>query len=557
MNLARLLDESAARGDDEYLVAGGRRVTFAQNYAHAHALAAVLRSQYGVRRGDRVAILAANSTEWITVFWAVAALGGVTVAMNSRWAAPEVEHGLQLTEPAVVIADALRRTLLPAEGAGNRSGGAPGTGAVLAGGARVVAIEDVRDLAAAGAGGTVDSGLTAGEEDPATILFTSGTTGRAKGVVHPQRSLIATVDHQRASKDADPARRRYLLATPLFHVAALHNLSVPRLALGDTAVMSAGRFDITAVVELIERESVTHWSAVPTMASRLADLIDDELAAARKLTTLRTLSLITAPAALALQSRLRALLPDVRTRLAATYGLTETACPVTAATDEDLAEDPLCVGRPVPRMQVRIDGASGDGADDVGAAGDGSRVGRTAGDGSRVGRTDVGRTAGGGVGEILVRGPHLMSGYWHDDAATDAVFGDDGWLRTGDIGEFVDGRLRVHSRRTDLIIRGGENVYPAEVEAVVDAHPAVAECMVHGVEHAEWGQEVRAIVVPTDPEAPPTEEDLHGFAAGRLAAYKVPGRWEFRAEPLPRNASAKVMRGAVLSAVRSGTGRSS
>ncbi|WP_158726602.1 class I adenylate-forming enzyme family protein [Tomitella fengzijianii] len=505
MNLARLLEDSAGRGDAEYLVADGQRVGFRENHERAHALAAALRREYGIGRGDRVAILAANGIPWITAFWAVTALGGVAVAMNARWAAPEVEHALRLTEPALVLADERRRRLMPRTG----DDAVP-----------VCAIESVETMVAAGAGGVVSGGLRAQSEDPATILFTSGTTGRAKGVVHPQRSLIATVDHQRASRVDDPAPRRYLLATPLFHVAALHNLTVPRLVVGDAAVLWEGRFDIDGVTRLIEGESVTHWSAVPTMAARLLDLLEEHPEAAERLRTLRALSLITAPASPAMQDRLRALVPTVRTSLAATYGLTETACPVTAATDSDLAADPLCVGTPVPRMEVQI---------------------------------REGRRPAAGVGEIWARGPHLMSGYWRDREATGAAFDADGWLRTGDVGEFVEGRLRVHSRRTDLIIRGGENVYPAEVEAVVESHPAVAECMVHGAAHPEWGQEVCAVVVPADWSAgtlggadPALPDGLVRFASERLAAYKVPVRWTVRDAPLPRNASGKVVRGEVL-----------
>ncbi|WP_182345935.1 class I adenylate-forming enzyme family protein [Tomitella gaofuii] len=520
MNLARLLEESAGRGDAEYLVAGGRRVAFRENHARAHALATVLRREYGIGRGDRVAILAANGIPWITAFWAVAALGGVVVAMNSRWAAPEVEHALDLTEPALVLADERRHGLVPRTG----DGAVP-----------VCAIESVDAMVADGAGGAASGGMRAHSDDPATILFTSGTTGRAKGVVHPHRSLIATVDHQRGPRVDDPAPRRYLLATPLFHVAALHNLTVPRLALGDAAVMWEGRFDVDGVTRLIEGESVTNWSAVPTMASRLLDLLESRPATARRLQSLRGLSLITAPASTAMQDRLRALVPAARTGLAATYGLTETACPVTAATDADLAADPLCVGTPVPRMEVQIrDGAGVVLVEEPRAADTVDEERRT------------------GVGEIWARGPHLMSGYWRDDEATGAAFDADGWLRTGDVGEFVDGRLRVHSRRTDLIIRGGENVYPAEVEAVVESHPAVDECMVHGAAHPDWGQEVCAVVVPAgddsgaDGTRPVLTDDLARYVSDRLAAYKVPVRWLVRDAPLPRNASGKVVRAAVL-----------
>jgi acyl-CoA synthetase (AMP-forming)/AMP-acid ligase II len=155
--------------------------------------------------------------------------------------------------------------------------------------------------------------------------------------------------------------------------------------------------------------------------------------------------------------------------------------------------------------------------------------------------SDGRRLPDGAEGEIWLRSPFTMLGYWDDEPATAAAFAAGGWLRTGDIGCLRDGLLYMTTRRSDLILRGGENVYPAEVEAVLDEHPAVRECAVFGVEHADLGQEVAAVIVLAD-GAQVSEEQLRAFAAERIARYKVPSRWRLSTTALPRTATGKVVR---------------
>ncbi len=514
-SLRELLDASAAHGAAEYLVCGERRVTFAAHRAAVAAVAHALRTRYGIRRGDRVAILAANSAEWIMTFWASAALGAVTVGMNSLWSAREIAHGVADSTPSVIVADDRRRALL---------------GAVDV---PVLSIEhDIGELASAHSdAGVPESGWAEDrpvEDDPAVILYTSGTTGRAKGAVHSHRNVLAACDFHlfndalAAELGRPPGRRRFLLATPLFHIAALHNLAVPRLAAGDTAVIHTGRFEVDRVLRLIERERVTNWGAVPTMVHRVlehADLADYDLSG------LTSLSLNSAPSSRALFDRVRRALPGTAAALGTSYGLTETATGATVATAADLAEDPDTVGRPVINVDVQIRDADGNPVPD------------------------------GVEGEICVRGAQVMLGYWNRPDATAEALGADGWLRTGDLGTLVDGRLRISSRRSDLILRGGENVYPVEVEHALAEHPRVSEAVVLGTPHPDLGEEVTAVVVTTpDPAAPEgavpeeavsgsgDEETLSTFVADRLARYKVPTRWLVTTTPLPRNATGKVER---------------
>lgn len=494
--LRELLAASVEHGDTEYLVCDELRITFTDHFARVASLAEELRSAYSIGKGDRVAILSANNAQWIITFWAATSLGAIVVGMNSMWSAPEIDYGMQHSTPKLVVADAKRRELL---------------GEV---GVPVLSTEvDVPRLSTLHADAALST-CTINEDDPAVILYTSGTTGRPKGATHSHRNIITANDFHRFNDalathfGSPPANRRFLLSNPLFHIASLHNLAVPRLSIGDTAVIYSGRFEIERVLRLIEREQVTNWGAVPTMANRLVSHGD---LSRYDLSSLKTMSLGSAPSSLALKEKVRELLPVAGRSLGTTYGLTESSTGATLATAADLEEYPDSVGRPVVTMSVEI-------------------------------RDDNGhRLPDGYEGEICLRGPHVMVGYWNNDAATAAALDDEGWLRTGDLGFMADGHLRVSSRRSDLILRGGENVYPVEVENVLSEHPSVQECAVIGIPHADYGEEVAAIVVVEEPGSV-SEAELLGYVRERLAKYKVPSRWRLTTEPLPRNATGKVVR---------------
>ncbi|GAA3113420.1 class I adenylate-forming enzyme family protein [Streptosporangium carneum] len=498
-SLGELLRASAGFGGREYLVTENGRLTYAEHHAAVAALGTALRDEYGVGKGDRVAICSANNPEWIIAFWAAVSLGAIAVGMNSMWAGPEIDHGLELTEPKVLIADRVRRELA----------GEPGI--------PVLSVEeDVPALIARHAGAALPD-EPVDEDDPVVILFTSGTTGWPKGATHSHRNVIAACwfhllnDAVAAETGRPQADRRYLLATPLFHIAALHNLAVVRLAVGDTAVVHLGRFDLDRVLRLIERERVTNWGAVPTMLSRLVEHGD---LAKYDLGSLRTVSVSSAPSSPALKARLREVLPVAGGSLGTTYGLTESSTAATLASAAELLADPETVGAPVPTMEVEVRDGAGDPVPD------------------------------GVEGEICLRGAQMMLGYWRNPEATAASNAPRRWFRTGDLGTMTGGRLRVSSRRSDLILRGGENVYPAEVEHRLSTHPAVRECIVLGAPHPDFGEEVAAVVVVA-PGATVTEDELREHTRARIARYKVPTRWVITTEELPRNATGKVNRGQV------------
>ncbi|MGW0026417.1 class I adenylate-forming enzyme family protein [Rhodococcus sp. NPDC003383] len=500
-----LVAASKTWGDRDYLVTADRRLSFAEHADAVAAVATALREDHGVGKGDRVGILAANSPEWVVTFWAAQCLGAIAVGLNSWWTPKEIEYGVGLVRPKVIVADAKRAALLADSG--------------LSGFALLTVEDDLPRIVAAGAGAELPT-ADVDEDDPAVILFTSGTSGRPKGAVHSQRNLLAVVDYHRFSDalvahmygrtydDAVPSDNRYLLTSPLFHIASLHNLAVPRLATGSAVIMTEGGFDVDKVFGLIERERVTNWGAVPTMAARMLEHPDTDR---YDLSSLTAFALASAPSSPEFKQRLRAKFPFAQQALVDSYGLTECSTAIAVATAPELEAFPGTLGRPIMTVALEI-------------------------------RDPFGEVVPDGVeGEICVRSPFVMLGYWEDETATAAALTSDGWLRTGDYGVVEDGRLRLAGRRSDLILRGGENVYPTEVEQCLEEHPAVHECAVIGVDHEDLGQEVAAVVVLRAGHDA-SEDDLRKFCRERLSYYKVPSQWRITRDLLPRNATGKVLR---------------
>jgi acyl-CoA synthetase (AMP-forming)/AMP-acid ligase II len=505
-SLGEVLADSAGLGDRDYIVTARERLSFAEHAAQVASLARALRDDHGVRPGDRIAINAANCPGWIVSFWAAIAAGAVAVGYNAWWTRHELEYALGHTEPKVVIADAKRAALTPPRD-----------------GMRLLTIEeDVAELVRRHPGAKLEIPQVA-EDDPAVILYTSGTSGRPKGAVHTHRNLTSVIEYHRMNDalaqafgdPTDPTSRRYLLALPLFHIASLHNLAVPRLATGTAVIMHEGAFDVDKVLSLVERERVTNWGAVPTMAHRLLEHGD---LSKYDISSLTAFALASAPSSPAFKKRLREAFPPARNALVDSYGLTESCTAVAVASPMDLAESPGTLGRPVVGVQLEI-------------------------------RDPDGRVLPPGEeGEVCVRSAYNMLGYWRDPQATGQAVDADRWLHTGDIGTLDEqGRVRLTTRRSDLILRGGENVYPAEIENVLAEYPGVRECIALGVPHPDLGQEVMAVVVFAG--EPASERELAEFARERLAYFKVPSRWRITTEPLPRNATGKVIRREVESSI--------
>ena len=475
--LRELLDASRVWGDRDYLIDGHRRITYAEHYAAVGRVAAALAAR-GVSKGDRVAILGRNSIEWVVAFWATVSLGAIAVGLNAWWSSAELRYAIEDCEPTLVLDDLASLT------------------AHLTGPER--ALPEVE----------LD------EDDPAVILYTSGTTGRAKGATHSQRNLICLVQAQQelaasrvpAGMVLPPAR--VLTSTPLFHVSGLHSGVVAGLGSGGTTIWPTGRFDPVTTLATIERERCTSWTTMPTTLWRV---LHEPTASDYDLRSMRHIGGGGAAWSPALQGKIRAVFgADVTWGIG--YGLTECTGLATTSSFADLLARPDNVGHPVATVDVRIEGS----------------------------------------GEICVRGPMVMLGYWRNPGATAEVIDADRWLHTGDLGEIRDGLLFLSARRTDLILRGAENVYPAEIESCLESHPDVAEVAVLGVPDEEFGQLVAAIVVPASGRTlDPAELSTH--VSAHLAYFKVPARWVVRSEPLPRTATGKVVRAEVLDSLKETT----
>lgn len=509
-SLRELLERSAAFADREYVVYEGRRLSYAQHLRDVASVARALEERFGVRRGDRVAILAANCPEWVLAFWAAQTLGAVAVGLNGWWAGDEIRYGVADAEPRLLIGD--RKRLARLEGAD------PG----------VPVVEIERDFGAlvAFARGAPLSSEPIGEDDPACILYTSGTTGRPKGAVNSHRAIVGLVQLNlfngvrnalaaarssptAAAPAAPPRPPCALVTTPFFHVSGLYTGAIMMLAVGARMVLRGGRFDPVDAMRLIEREQVTTWGPMGTMAYRVVH--HPELPK-YDLSSVVQVGSGGAPMHPDLQTRIRDAFPSARRSLGLGYGLTESCALATVCSGEELLAHPDSVGRPLPTGELEI-------------------------------RDPDGRVLPDGMdGEIHLRSPLVMLEYWRKPEATKEVLAPGRWLRTGDIGRLVEGRLYVNARARDLILRGGENVYPVEIEQRLEAHPDVQEAAVVGVEHEELGQEVKAFVVPL-PGRRLGAAALAAWVGAALAAFKVPAHFEIRSEPLPRNATGKVLKG--------------
>ena len=458
-----------------FLVQGERRVGFGEFFA-AIAGARELLVPLGIRPRDRVVLLAYNSPDWVLALWTIWSLGAVPVLGNRWWSQGEAEHCIALVGARAVITDA------------------PG----LAGEAAV----DIAALSGCFAepGPVPDVPGPPDEDDPAVILFTSGSTGMPKAVELPFRALVANQQNVLARSrqlpqliPADGPQPVNLISTPLFHIGAFATLITQTLT-GGRIIFNTGRFDPAQVLALIESERVERWGAVPTMAARLLEHPGFDT---HDLSSLRSFPLGGAPVPPVLLERLARRLPQLRGRgIVNTWGMTEGGGFFTLATGADLQQHPRTVGRALPTVELRIDNPDDDGR-----------------------------------GEIVVRSPTCMRGYV---GIQDGTIDSGGWLRTGDVGHLsADGYLFIDGRSKDMVIRGGENIACPHVEAALMRHPDVVEAAAIGLPHPDLGEELAAVVVYRGGGRAPTAEELARHMADEVAYFAVPTRWIIRTEPLP------------------------
>jgi long-chain acyl-CoA synthetase len=512
-SLRDLLAGARQRGETEFLVYEDERWTFDRVMSEADALGRALVDDYGVGRGDRVAIAMRNYPEWVVSFTAVTSIGAVAVALNAWWTADELDYALGDSEPLVVVADAER-----AERAGpacQRRGIAVVVVRETGGDDLPAGARRWEDVVRPGPGVTLPD-VEVGPDDDATILYTSGTTGRPKGAVSTHRALVHAIlafgcrvaadQVRKPARRADPSAPAVLiLVVPLFHVTGLVPVMLGSFVSGRKLVMMY-RWDPERALELIERERVTNLVGVPTQSW---DLLESPRFGEFDTSSLVSVGGGGAPMPPQMVERLDSSFSRGRPSIG--YGMTETNAYGPGNSADDLVRKPASTGRAVPILQIEVRDPDGQ------------------------------ALPTGEAGEIWMRGPNLIRGYWRrpEETAETIV---DGWLRTGDIGRVDDeGFVYIQDRLKDMILRGGENVYCAEVEAALYEHPGVHEAAVFGVAHERLGEEVAAAVVPRAGVVL-TVDDLAGFLVGRLAAFKVPSRWQLAETPLPRSATGKILK---------------
>jgi fatty-acyl-CoA synthase len=474
------------------IIHDGRHVTYAELHDRVTRLTAALRT-LGVRHGDRVAFLGPNHPAFVETMFATWAAGGIFVPLNFRLAPPELAH--QLTDSAAGTLVYAQQYAAAVAGLGATTAVANCVGLDGADGDGTLGYENLL-----GSGPADWADEPASLEDPCLIMYTSGTTGRAKGALLTHgnitwNALNVLVDTD-LSSDAVA-----LVVAPLFHTAALNMLSLPVLLKGGTLVIEAG-FDPARALELIARHRISVLFGVPAMYDAMAALPQWPDA---DLSSLRALLCGGAPVPLA---TIRAYTGRGLSFIQG-YGMTE-AAPGVLLLDSAHAESKAgSAGVPHFFTDVRIVGP------------------------------ELAEVPAGERGEIIVAGPNVMRGYWNQPEETAHVIADRTWLRSGDIASSdPDGYVYVADRVKDVIISGGENIYPAEVESALRAHPAIADCGVIGVPDDRWGEVGRAVVV-LRAGAVAAEADVLGFLDGQIARYKIPKSVRFTAE-LPRTATGKI-----------------
>ncbi|MDP4003820.1 class I adenylate-forming enzyme family protein [Methylobacterium sp. NEAU K] len=508
-----------AHGDRTFVVYRDERVTFTGFSRAATAFAQALVAA-GIRKGDRVAIALRNLPEWPVCYYGALLAGAIATPLNAWWTGPELTYGLRHSGARVLIADgerfariaphlaecpALERIFTTRMEADPRATPLSEVTGPVAGWAALPE-RPLPDIA-------LDP------EDDATLFYTSGTTGRPKGAVGTHRAAATTVMAYPYSAartclrrgetpprpDPSAPQRASLLVIPLFHVTGCH-ASLGSALYGGHRLVMMHRWDAREALDLIEAEGCTGAGGVPTIAWQLASAARE---AGRTLPSLETVTYGGAPAAGDLVRALGEAFPNVTA--ATGWGMTETSATFTHHQGEDYLAHPDSCGPPLPVCEVRIVDLLGQ---------------------------DL---APGSVGELCVKGPNVVRGYWDDPEATAETLSE-GWLRTGDLARADDeGFLTIVDRIKDMLIRGGENIYCCEVENALYAHPDVIDAVVLPVPHPTLGEEPGAIVALAE-GARAGPEEIRAFAAGRLAAFKVPVRVVVWDGLLPRNPAGKVLR---------------
>lgn len=510
-----LLDTGRTRGDVDFIIYEDETYTFPQVMAQIDAVANMLVNQYGIKKGDRVAISMRNYPEWITAYAATLSIGAIAVLINAWWTEDEHRYGLEHSGASVLFADRER-----VERVTPLLSDLPDLKviAVRVDGPVPEGVDHFNDVLPVGA---EMPQVEIHPDDDATILYTSGTTGAPKGAVSTHRAIISALlafasrgamnqamgitDAKANTDDAPEYRSCSILTVPLFHVTGCVPVMLGSFISASKLVIMY-KWDPERALQLIERERVTQFVGVPTMSW---DLLESPNFDKYDTSSLKSVGGGGAPAPPELVKRIEGNFSKGRPSIG--YGMTETNAYGPGNSGDDYLRHPTSTGRVVPAIEMRVTDPAG----------------------NVLGPNEI--------GEVWFKGPHLIRGYWNDPEATAETIVD-GWLRTGDIGRIdEEGFVFLVDRAKDMVLRGGENIFSAEVEAAIYEHPDVYEAAVFGIPNERLGEEVAAAVMLREGRSL-TAEELQTFVGERLASFKVPTTIEFHTEALPRNAAGKILK---------------
>ena len=521
-HLGQLFAGARGHGDKPFLVYENETYTFAQASDRIDALASLLVNTYGVKKGDRVAVAMRNFPEWVMSFAAIISVGAINVSMNSWWTEDEMDFALEDSGASVLICDQQRFDI--------------GAASCVKKNVKVLVVraekplpsgvdkwEDVLPL------GDKHPGADISPDDDATILYTSGTTGRPKGAVSTHRAIISSIMAFSARNnvflmsgtklkevDGPEVPTSFILIVPLFHVTGCVPVMMSCFVAGlKLAIMY--KWDPEKALEMIEREQITNFVGVPTQSW---DLVNSPAFSKYDTSSLRAVGGGGAPSPASLVGKVQDKVKNGNPQLG--YGMTETNAFGPAITGSDYLSHPTSTGRATWPMLVEVRDEN------------------------------LKPVPTGQSGEIWFFGPMLIRGYWNrPDATAETIV--DGWLRSGDLGRLdADGYVYVEDRVKDMILRAGENVYGAEVESAIYEHPAVHEAAVFGVPHERLGEEVGVAILPNDGMTL-TPEELWAFLDAKIAKFKIPTQVVIMTEPLPRNAAGKFLKRELQQRVVKGT----
>ncbi|MEM9039863.1 MAG: AMP-binding protein [Actinomycetota bacterium] len=488
----------ATHANREAVVCGDVRRSYGELVERVRRVAGLLDSL--TDPGDRVALWSLNSDRYLELFFGVPCANRVVVPHNTRWAEPELVYATEDAGARVLVCDR-------------------DPGGLADSVERVIRLDTGEYDELLDAAEPVDRGDELTPDTLAGLFYTGGTTGKSKGVMLSHANLMANAVHTQLSQPF-VADDRYLTMAPMFHAAGIYQALVLPWVGASNVVLPA--FDPAAALDLVANEEITCFIGVPTMIAALNEV---QAVSPRDTSSLSWISHGASPVAIEVLRRTDELFGCELIHL---YGATETAPLATVMRHEETLLDgprakscgPAAVG-----VEIRVLGAP-----DVAAS-------------ETSGHRSHGRPlAIGEVGEVAVRGPNVMQGYWNKPEQTADALDDDGWYRTGDVGYLDDeGYLFLVDRAKDMIVSGGENVYCTEVEDVLYTHPAVLEATVFGVPDAKWGEAVHAVVVRRDGHDV-SADDLIAHCQGRIGGYKVPKSIEFSDDPLPKSGPGKVLK---------------